>query len=824
MVGLVIVSHSAKLAEGVAELMRGMVGTDVPIAAVGGTDAPEHPLGTNANLIHKAIVQVWSADGVVVLVDLGSAILSTEFAIGMLPAEQSARVVIAPAPLVEGGFAAAVQAHLGKPLEQVVAEARNALDAKLAQMGQGAPTRRPPDAASDVNQLTPEFTFLVKNRLGLHARPATRFVQTAARFHADVRVRDLTNGQGPVDAKSINAVTTLGVLFGHQIQVTAEGADAQAALDALFALASEKFGETELAFADEMSPGGAGLTDTIVEGARTPSSENEIIGYGASDGYAIGAARLFRPTLPPVPQHETDDPQLEWRRLIGAIQQAQEQLSQVRRGLNERGGTAQAEIFDAQVLMLSDNAIQEPARRSIFESKENAAAAFQNAAEQVATRYDALDDEFLRARATDVRAVAQQVLMNLLGATQRITLAEGILVARDLTPAETAQLDPKSVQAICTALGTPTAHSAILAKGLGIPTVVGLGERILQVAEGETLIVDGARGSVLCSPDAQQLTLYRERIEGERRAAETQRAERAKPAITRDGRRVEIAANIGSVREAERAVEMGAEAVGLFRTEFLFLGRRDAPDEEEQYQTYRGVAQALQNRVLLIRTLDVGGDKPLPYVNLRYESNPFLGLRGLRLSLALPDLFKTQLRAILRAAYEFPIRVMFPMVSVLQEFHEAQAWMVQARTELQARGVPVPERIETGIMVEVPSAALTAAAFARDVDFFSIGTNDLTQYTLAAERGNVHVARLAEPLHPAVLELVARVVSAAHAQHKWVGVCGEMGNDAEAIPILIGLGVDELSMPAAFIPRAKQIVRELHFADSQTQARARLPF
>ncbi len=811
MVGLVIVSHSAKLAEGVVELMRGMAGEQVQIAAAGGMDTPEHGLGTDANLIHNAIERVYSPDGVVVLVDLGSAILSTEFALDMLTPEQRTHVRIAPAPLVEGGIAAAVQAKLGSPPDAVIAEARSAFDAKLAQMGvalaqAGGTAELEPFEA--LNQPTSELVLTVKNRLGLHARPAAKFVQAAARFAANVLVQDVTNGRGPVNAKSINAVATLGVLQGHEIKITAQGADAQRALDALNVLAEENFGDTETEAAEERQP------MPVAEAM----AENEYAGRAASPGYAMGPARIYVPTLPPIPQDSSQDPEEQWKRLARAIQAAEEQLERVRDALHSKSRKGEAEIFEAQILMLQDEAIQEPARRAIFEEKRNAAWAFDEAATGVALGYEKLESEYLRARAADVRAVARLVLQNLLGVSGKVEFEKGVLIAPDLTPAETAHLDPKLVQAICTAFGGPTGHSAILAKSLGIPAVVGLGERILRVKDGETLLVDGYAGRVWVKPDAELIQDYTTRMERAERSADEIRALRLEPAVTRDGHRVEIAANIGSVKDAKLAVEMGAEAVGLFRTEFLFLDRRDAPSEEEQFETYRAVAQVMEGRPLLIRTLDIGGDKPLAYANAPQEANPFLGLRGLRFGLAHPDLFTTQLRAILRVANDFPVRMMFPMVSTVKEFRAAQDLVEQARVELNARGI-TPPRVETGIMVEVPSAALHAKAFAREVDFFSIGTNDLTQYTLAAERGNPNVAELAEELHPAVLQLVGMVVDAAHAEGKWVGVCGEMGGDPKAIPLLVGLGVDELSMAPPLIPRGKQIVRELSFAEEQVKAR-----
>lgn len=826
LVGLVVVSHSAQLAAGVAELMRGMAGSQVPIATAGGLDLPdtEHPstdaahparaamqpLGTDVSLIHRAIEQVYSDAGVVILVDLGSAILSTEMAMEMFPPEQRAHIVLAPAALVEGGIAAAVQARLGGDVEEVAREARSAFDAKLAQMGGMPSVLHNESPLSPAELPAHRLQILVKNRLGLHARPAARFVQTAARFLAEVRVQNLTVPRGPVNAKSINAVATLGVLQNHRIEISASGDQADGALDALQKLADENFGdrdkpeqETEIRQAVE--------TRTV-----SPTAANELAGRAASPGYAIGAARLYHPVAPQIPALAIDDPEAEWTRLCDALRDTKQELQAIRNALALRGDTDEAGIFDAQILMLEDEALQMPARRAMFTDKQNAARAIHDSAEQVASAYDALTDEYQRARADDVRAAARQVLLHLLGAAQTAVFERGILVAPDLTPAETAGLDPKMIEAICTAFGGPTGHSAILAKSLGIPAIVGLGEAILRVREGETLIADGESGCVLVNPDEAQVREYTTRIENARTAVEKARLTRLQPAATRDGRRIEIAANIGSVPDAQRAVEMGAEAVGLFRTEFLFLGRRDAPGEEEQYETYRSAALALEGRPLVLRTLDIGGDKPLPYANVPREANPFLGLRGLRLCLAEPDLFKTQLRAILRAGAEFPnLRVMFPMVSTPREFQDAAALVERAREELRARALPYALRLETGIMVEVPAAALMAAQFAPAVDFFSIGTNDLTQYTLAAERGNPNVAAPAESIHPAVLQLAALVVQAAHARKKWVGVCGEMGGEPNAIPLLVGLGVDELSMSPPLIPHAKEIVRELSFEDAK---------
>jgi phosphocarrier protein FPr len=379
-------------------------------------------------------------------------------------------------------------------------------------------------------------------------------------------------------------------------------------------------------------------------------------------------------------------------------------------------------------------------------------------------------------------------------------------------------MDMDTILGICTALGGPTSHTAILARELGIPAVVGLGEQILMISDGQCLILDGEHGQVFIEPDAGLIDQYSKKAETIQAAKNRARLETAAPAITRDGKAIEVAANIGSVAGAQKAVKFGAEGVGLFRTEFLFLDRATAPDEEEQFQVYRATAQALNGRPLIIRTLDAGGDKLIPYLNLESEANPFLGWRAIRLCLSEPELFKTQLRAILRAAAEFPIKIMFPMISTLNELRRAKSLLREAGHELSARGDSYAETLETGMMVEIPSVVGMAEQFAAEVDFFSIGTNDLTQYTFAVDRTNAKVASLADACHPALLRQIQRVVDAARANGIWVGVCGELAGDPQAIPILLGIGVDELSMSSASIPFAKDIVRGWSESEAQSLA------
>lgn len=869
MVGLVIVSHSAKLAEGVVELARGVAGPDVEIAATGGLDLPDRPLGTDANLIAAAIQNVYSEDGVIVLMDLGSAILAAEMAVEALSPEQRQKVVLVPAPLVEGAIAAAVQARLGSSLAQVVQEAHGALSAKQNQLlaSHSPATPRVGDDSSPatprelmIAAASPVLRLVVSNRLGLHARPAALIVQTTARFNAKVSLRDLTTGRGPVNAKSINGVTTLGVLHGHTIEISASGAEAQSALDALSELAVAGFGEVETTedgrlgeatqrtgdAASREEGQSARLTESMrlgesmrverkdegtpttrlppTEPSQSPESKSEWVGLAAAPGGAVGNAVIYMPPPLEVLESRIDDPAHEWKRLLVACEATRQELDASRRALLERGERAAAGIFEAQALMLDDEALLEPARRAIIERGQNAPAAFNHAAEAVAAQYEALPDEYLRARGHDLRAVARQVMLKFSGSRVAPLHADlsGILVARDLTPAETAALDPAKVLAICTAFGAPTGHSAILARSLGIPAVVAIGERLLQVADGTPLIVDGDAGRVWVNPGEELIAEYTRRIQAARAGTEAAARLSAGPAATRDGRRIEVAANIGSPAEVERAVAAGADAVGLFRTEFLYFNRRTPPTEEEQYAVYRTAAQALGGRRLLIRTLDAGGDKPLPYMPGAAEANPFLGHRGLRLTLAFPELFMTQLRALVRVAAEFPVRVMFPMVATLPEWRAAREYLERAISELNQAQMPVPARVEAGMMVEIPAAALNADAFARHVDFFSIGTNDLTQYTLAAERGNPRVAALADAFDPAVVRLIDNVVRAAHAQGKWVGVCGEMAGEPLAIPLLVGLSVDELSMNPPAIAHAKPIIRNLNYAETQARARRAL--
>jgi len=810
-VALVIVSHSAALAEGVVELAREMGGEDVAIEAAGGLD--DGAMGTDAARVMAAVEAVRSPDGVLILMDLGSALMSAEMAVEMLDPD-GGPVALSAAPLVEGAVAAAARARGGAALDEVAGEARGALAMKTAQLEEEEPAGAPapaPAAAADAEG--EELRLRVDNRLGLHARPAGRFVATVAERDAQVEVRNTTRGTGPADARSLTALAVLGVRQGDELLVTARGPQAREVLDALRALADDNFGDPpDDGAAPEAAPASAaGTAPGVATGSR-------LRGAPASPGIAIGPARRIAVVEPEVADAPAGPPADEQARLDAARDAVRADLAAARAALAARASAAEAEIFAAHALMLDDAAVTGPAARGIA-GGESAGRAWRAAAADAAAALRGVDDPYLRERAVDVEDVARRVLARLAGTEATAALgAPGIVLADELTPGEAAALDPERAWAIVTARGGATGHAAIVARALGIPAVVGAGAAVLAIADGTTLVADGAAGTVDVDPDPAAVAELEARRDAEAAEQAAALARAAEPGALADGRRVEVFANVGSAAEARRAVEQGAEGVGLLRTEFLFLDRATPPDEEEQVAVLREIAEALEGRPVVVRTLDAGADKPLPFLRQDPEDNPFLGVRGIRLSLAQPDLFRTQLRAIVRVAEEHPLALMFPMVATAAELRAARALLDEVRAELGASAA-----LEVGVMVEVPALALEAAAIAPEVDFFSIGTNDLAQYTMAAERGNAAVAGLLEGARTPVLALIAAVVAAADAHGRWVGVCGELAGDTEAAVQLAGLGVRELSMAASRIPAVKAALRAVDSDAAAAAARGVLP-
>jgi phosphoenolpyruvate-protein phosphotransferase/dihydroxyacetone kinase phosphotransfer subunit len=826
-IGIVLVSHSARLADGVVALMSQVGGTALRVAVAAGLEEPPGLLGTDAARVARAIDESWSEDGVLVLVDLGSAILSAEMAMDLIPEERRDRVVIAAAPFVEGAVAAAVAAGVGEPLETVAREANEGLAAKIEHLGAGddlAQGRHATDAEGPSGPAeAPTLRFTVVNPQGLHARPAAALVRTAVAFDADITVADVTTGRGPASARSLNAVATLGVLRGHVVEARASGPQARQALASIRALADGGFGDPAAAgpppgaepplavgpplAAEPPSKGSPPRAGPPFEIAPPPSG-SVLPGLPASPGVAIGAARWLGAEPQTIPEGPGQGAPAEWAALRRALAATADEIGRSATSLAARSDGYETRIFDAHTLFLEDEALIEPAHRAVFEDGKSAPRAWADAVAAAVAVWEGLDDPYQRARAADLRGVGDQVLGHLLGRPAGVALpSQGIVVAADLTPAQTAALDRSLVLGIACAGGGPTSHSAILARSLGIPAVVALGESLLAVPEGTLLALEGDAGTVTVEPSPDALKEVEEhRARGVRRAAEA-RAHAHEPAVTRDGLVVEVAANVSGPAEVPQALAAGADAVGLLRTEFLFLQSGHLPDQEEQERAYRAAAEALAGRPLTLRTLDVGADKDFPYLPVARERNPLLGLRGIRLGLHHPELLLIQLRAALRVAADHRLRIMLPMVTTVEEVLSARALLQEARESLAGTGTPASQSVELGMMVEVPGTALTAQSFVAHVDFFSVGTNDLAQYALAAERGNAAVAALADGLHPAVLQLIERTASVAAEGGLWVGVCGEVAADPLAVPLLLGLGVTELSLTPSGIPIVKQAVR-----------------
>jgi phosphotransferase system enzyme I (PtsI) len=548
-------------------------------------------------------------------------------------------------------------------------------------------------------------------------------------------------------------------------------------------------------------------------------------GLAASPGIAIGPAFVYLPEPPAVRQaRSATDAERERQHLDRALTEAQQQLAQIYKQSVAEVGEDTASIFLAHQEFLQDPAVLDEVRARM-DSGLSAAAAVEDGFEMYAQQLEALEDSYYRERALDLRDVSRR-LRRILSGTQDDGLSDlqaaVIVVAHDLTPSDTAQMDKTKVLGFCTATGGLTSHTAIIARILGIPAAVGLGDTILQVAPGTPLIVDGHAGTVLAAPDEETTRGYVQRRDAQAAKQELDKAAAQRPGSTQDGHHVEVVANIADAASARTALEFGAEGVGLFRTEYLFLNRQSVPTEEQQYENYRAVADVLGSRPLIIRTLDIGGDKQLPYLDIGAELNPFLGWRAIRLCLDTPQIFEPQLRAILRASVNRNVQIMFPMIATLDEVRRARQVLERVKEQLVHQGTLFDPQTQIGIMVEVPAAALMADVLAQHVDFFSIGSNDLIQYTMACDRGNEKVSYLYDPLYPAVLRLIQRVIDAAHQHGKWVGMCGEMAGEPEAIPLLLGMGLDEFSMNAASIPAAKALIATLTLKDAQEFARVAL--
>lgn len=643
--------------------------------------------------------------------------------------------------------------------------------------------------------------IVIGNPTGLHARPAAVLVGIAKKFDSKIV---LQRGNDRANAKSVVALMGMQVLNGDTVRVVATGADAADAVAEISGAIAEGLGEEVSvpitpAHAAEDAP--AATEVATPEPARPRSDDpNLLIGVSASPGLGVGRVVQMRRADIQVTE-EAANKHVERRKLNQAIDRALVDLQALESGIEDK---TKAAIFAAHRELLADPDLLDMASSTIDKGK-SAPFAWRQAYTSFADQLAGLSNEVLAGRANDVRDVGVRVLEELTGQkSEQAELQAGtILIAEDLTPSDTAQLDPTKVAGFATTNGGASSHVAILARSLDIPAVAGIEKRALEVEEGTRVILDGTRGTVRTGVTDDQIARIRERQVkvAERRRRED--AHSAEPATTTDGHSVDVVANIGGLEDAKQALAKGAEGVGLLRSEFLFLGRTSAPSEEEQAQIYHDIAHVMPGKPVVIRTLDVGGDKPLPYLPIAPEENPFLGLRGVRVGLDRPDILRTQTRAILRAVDDgAQIHVMFPMIATLSDYLRAKEIFETERAKMGVSQVPL------GVMVEVPSVAVMADQFAREVDFFSVGTNDLTQYTLAMDRGHPMLAPQVDALNPAVLGLIGRAAEAAHRYDRWIGVCGGVASDPQAIPILVGLGVDELSCSIPAIPSVKAQVRE----------------
>ena len=544
-------------------------------------------------------------------------------------------------------------------------------------------------------------------------------------------------------------------------------------------------------------------------------------GIAASSGIAIGKAFVICENVIEVKETKVEDTSQEKNLFHNSIKTAKAQLEAIKASAERKMGKDKAEIFGAHIMMLEDPELIGAVESSIEQNKYKAEYAVKTTIEMFASMMDSMEDEYMKERAADIRDVGQR-LLNIIMGVENTAISEinqeCIIVARDLTPSDTAQMDRKLVLGFVTDVGGRTSHSAIMARTLEIPAVVGTGNASSVIKNGDNVIIDGDDGVVLVNPNNETIEKYRgkqnELLQYNKSLEVLKNAE----SISKDGKRVEIAGNIGGPNDVLRVLENGGEGVGLFRTEFLYMDKNSFPTEEEQFDAYREVLEKMQGKPVVIRTLDIGGDKKLSYLPIPEEMNPFLGYRAIRICLDRKDMFKTQIRALLRASVYGNLRIMFPMISGVNELREAKKVIEEAKSELASENINVSDEIQIGIMIEIPSAAVISDMLAKEVDFFSIGTNDLIQYTIAVDRMNEKVSYLYSPLNPGVLRLIKLVIDNAHREGKWVGVCGEMAGDLSAIPVLLGMGLDEFSMSASSILKARNLIGSLSYEEMKKEA------
>ncbi|EHL2020750.1 phosphoenolpyruvate--protein phosphotransferase [Escherichia coli] len=793
MVAIVIVSHSLRLAQGIEELALQMSGGDVPLAIAADIDDPQNPIGTDAIAIMSAIESVWSPDGVLVLMDMGSALLSTEMALELLSEEQRSAIYLLAAPVVEGAMSAVTSAAAGLSVTEIIAEVDLALCAKQQQLMPSSTAGEVIPAISPVNHCDEWQTFCwtIRNPHGIHARPAASILKVSAQYSANIIV---IKGDKRASTRSLNELAMLGVRCGDEIIFQAEGTDASDALKAIETLAKNHFGEAHLLASSEIP-----LTETPVVSAPV---DGAISGLSVQNGIAIGPVKWFTCERPEITQRTVDSPQEELSRIESAIDIVVCELA-------DKAAGPEGDIFAAHKMMLEDPEITRQLQQRLAKGKQ-AEFAWLEVMQALAEQYCQAETLYLREREADIRDLTRQVLNQLCGVSEQhfITTAPCILLANDLLPSQITSLNKAHILGICLHNGGTTSHTAILARAMGIPAIAKAAITPQNVRDNDTVILDGETGRLWLQPDEVTRLDLLQRAEAWRQQRDRQLADAMLPAVTQGGRNISVLANIGDLQDIDAALSHGAEGVGLLRTEFLFHESATLPDEEEQFRVYCSVARVFGDKPVTIRTLDIGGDKPLPSYPLPTEDNPFLGLRGIRLCLAHPQIFIPQLRALIRAGKEYPtLQIMLPMVSTLEEVRTVKT-LIHAQAKLL--GLTAENLPALGIMIEVPAAVMIADKLASEVDFFSIGTNDLTQYIMAADRGNSTVAKLVDYCNDAVINAIAMVCQAGRNNEIPVSMCGEMAGDIQQTARLLTMGIDKLSASPSRLPALKAAIRTSH--------------
>jgi len=771
----------------------------VTIALAAGIDDVNHPYGTDPLHIARVVEEVYTTDGVVLMTDIGSAVMNAEIAQESLPEVMRQHVILSSAPFVEGTIAAVAQAAAGASLAEVIREAESVLQGKEAAVGTDQYFSFPDDIAV-LSKEKNEFRITVPNKLGLHARPAARLVDLLHSHPAKVRVRK--EGALSVNAKSISQVATLKVKKGDVLIFEIFGNGSEEIKTVLAQFTAANFGDFE-----EKTSSDSFVVEAVSE--AVDNTAGVITGTPAAAGIYVGIASVASNSLPDLSVLQAMEPAAEWDALGKAVKKVINQYESARKRLGSKD--QDKEIFAFPLLLLRDQELLDKIKRLLITTGETAARMWQVEMVHLEKEYLKGDSIYLRERAGDIREISRKVILALVGQSTNTLLmsTSGVLVLDDIGPGEVAELNTELVKGIITARGGRTSHASILARSLDIPCIVGIGEAIELIENGASIAMDGTTGNVLLA-DATDERVVKLIEQQQKEAAQRKelRKEARRPAVTLDGATYPVLANVSSAAEAATAYRLGADGVGLLRTEFLYMNRETAPSEEEQYLAYKAICKEMNGLPVTIRTLDVGGDKQLPYLRIPAEKNPYLGLRGIRYCLYDQALFRSQLRAICRVAAHFPVKLMYPMVSVVEEVMSANIILDQVLEELELDGHEYARPIQTGIMVEVPSTAFCLPELAKVTDFFSIGTNDLTQYLLARERGNEMVADYHSPLHPSVLEALRHIISESRRLNVEVAMCGELAGNPKATKFLLHMGLNEFSMSGPSIPAIKDIIRQ----------------